>query len=45
MQIPGIEQPFEVTRQFLEGLAKNYLTAIDEVQKIYNHLCAVKGES
>ncbi len=43
MQIPGIERPFEVTPQFLEGLAKNYLTAINEVQKIYNHLCSVKG--
>jgi hypothetical protein len=43
VQIPGIERPFEVTLQFLEGLAKNYLTAIDEVQKIYNHLCSVKG--
>jgi tagaturonate epimerase len=43
MQVPGIERPFEVTRQFLERLAKNYLTAIDEVQKIFNHLCVVKG--
>jgi tagaturonate epimerase len=44
MQIPGIDSPFRVTTQFLEGLAKNYLTAIDEVQKIYSHLCTVKGE-
>src|SRR5665647_2698290 len=44
LQIPGIESPFDVTRQFLTSLAKNYLTAIDEVQKIYNHICAVKGE-
>ena len=45
MQIPGIERPFEVTRQFLEDLAKNYLTAMNEVQKIYNHLCSVKGKN
>lgn len=45
MQIRGIERPFEVTRQFLEDLAKNYLTAIDEVQKIFNHLCSVKGKN
>jgi tagaturonate epimerase len=44
LRVPGIEQPFEVTPQFLESLAKNYLTAINEVQKIYNHLCLVKGE-
>ena len=43
MQIPGIECPFEVTPQFLESLSNNYLTAIDEVQRIYNHLCLVKG--
>ena len=44
MHIPGIERPFEVTPKFLEGLANNYLTAICEVQKIYNHLCSVKGK-
>ncbi len=44
MHIPGIERPFEVTPKFLEGLANNYLTAICEVQKIYNHLCTVKGK-
>ncbi len=44
MHIPGIEQPFEVTVRFLEGLANNYLTAVLEVQKIYNHLCSVKGK-
>jgi hypothetical protein len=44
LHIPGIDRPFEVTLQFLEGLANNYLTAIDEVQKIYNHLCSVKGK-
>jgi hypothetical protein len=45
MKVPGIERPFEVTPHFLRNLAKNYLTAIDEVQKIYNHLCLVKGKS
>jgi hypothetical protein len=45
VHIRGIARPFEVTLHFLEGLAKNYLTAIDEVQKIYHHLCLVKGEN
>jgi len=45
MKIPGIDYPFEVTRPFLESLAENYLTAIDEVQKIYSHLCLVKGKN
>jgi tagaturonate epimerase len=44
MHIPGIGRPFEVTPQFLEDLANNYLTAIGEVQKIYSHLCSVKGK-
>jgi tagaturonate epimerase len=45
MRIPGIEQPFDVTYSFLESLANHYLRAVDEVKKIYDHLCAVKGES
>jgi hypothetical protein len=43
MHIPGIERPFQVTQSFLESLARNYLVAIDEVRKIYTHLCSVKG--
>jgi tagaturonate epimerase len=45
LHIRGIERPFEVTRHFLEGLAVNYLSAIDEVHKIYHHLCSVKGST
>ncbi len=43
IRIPGIEQPFEVTPSFLGSVANNYLLAVDEVRKIYDHLCAVKG--
>jgi hypothetical protein len=33
-----------VNREFLAGLAGNYLTAIGEVHRIYNHLCSIKGK-
>jgi len=45
LTIPGIEKKFRVTREFLSGLADNYLTAIDEVSKIYEHICKAKGRS
>lgn len=43
IKIPGIPRPFDVTHPFLEGMANNYLAALQEVEKIYKHLCAVKG--
>jgi len=42
--IPGIARPFEVTAAFLENLALNYLIALDEVRKIYERICNLKGE-
>ena len=43
MTIPGIEKKFPVNRDFLSNLAKNYLVAMEEVSKIYEHICQVKG--
>jgi tagaturonate epimerase len=42
--IPGIDKPFTVTREFLDRFANHYLTALEEVGKIYKHLCNRKGE-
>jgi hypothetical protein len=43
MTIPGIAGKLDVTREFLSDLAENYLVAMEEVRKIYAHLCSVKG--
>ncbi len=42
--IPGIEKKLTVTREFLSSLAGNYLVAVDEVSRIYDHICRAKGE-
>lgn len=44
MSIPGIEKNLSVTEAFLTNLANNYLVAIEEVRKIYEHICSVKGK-
>jgi len=44
MTIPGIEKKLTVTPEFLSSLAGNYLVAVDEVSKIYDHICQIKGE-
>jgi tagaturonate epimerase len=43
MRIPGIEKDFQVGPVFLSGLADNYLVAANEVSRIYEHICQVKG--
>jgi len=45
MTIPGIEKKLDVTQGFLANLAENYLVAMDEVRKIYNHICSVKDKA
>ncbi|NBC83798.1 MAG: hypothetical protein GVY19_10500 [Bacteroidetes bacterium] len=44
MTIPGIDEEFEVTNAFLEHIADNFLLAVLEVKKIYDHICSKKGE-
>lgn len=41
--VPGITRPFYVTGEFLEKLGSNYLVALDEVRKIYERICHLKG--
>ena len=43
MNIPGIRQKLHVTGDFLTGLAERYLVAVEEVRKIYDHICRIKG--
>ena len=42
--IPGIARPFYVTGDFLEKLASDYLSALEEVKKIYDKISQLKGE-
>ncbi|MFO7370514.1 MAG: tagaturonate epimerase family protein [Bacteroidales bacterium] len=44
LTIPGISRKLMVTRDFLVNLAENYLAAIQEVRKIYDRICEVKGK-
>jgi len=44
MAIPGIERKLPVTELFLANLAENYVIALDEVRKIFERICDVKGK-
>jgi len=44
ISVPGIEKKLNVTREFLTTLAGNYLVAVDEVSRIYEHICRIKGK-
>jgi hypothetical protein len=43
LKIPGIESEYSINREFLAQVADNYLVAITEVKKIYDHIVAKKG--
>jgi tagaturonate epimerase len=43
MSIPGIKQKLNITGEFLQSLAGNYLVALEEVRKIHDHISAIKG--
>ena len=44
LNIPGIDQSFEVTEKGLAAFAKNYLLAIEEAANVYRLLVNKKGE-
>ncbi len=44
LEIPGIDQPFEVNRNFLDRLADMYLPAIKEAERIYRRAENAKGK-
>ncbi len=41
--IPGSNQSFQVTPDFLEHIAKKYLVAVSEIYKIYDKISETKG--
>ncbi len=41
--IPGIDQPFEISRKAIEAIAGKYLLAVQEAGKIYRHIAQAKG--
>ena len=43
LEIPGIEEPFEVSKETLMGIANNFLGAVREAAAIYNHISDTKG--
>ena len=44
LEIPGINEPFETTREDIERVAGKYLKAVQEAGRIYRHVASVKGE-
>src|SRR5947209_5958657 len=44
LEIPGINEPFETTREGIERVAGKYLKAVQEAGRIYRHVASVKGE-
>jgi len=43
INIHGMAQELYITGGFLEGFAENYLVALEEVRRIYDHISAIKG--
>lgn len=43
LQIPGISQPFDVSKELLQGVAEKFLYAAQEAGKIYRHIEKAKG--
>ncbi len=43
LAIPGIKEPFQISRNDLTGIAKNFLGAVREAAAIYNHIANRKG--
>jgi hypothetical protein len=44
IEIPGIGQPFRMTRSEIQHMASKYLLAVEDAGKIYRHITAAKGE-
>ena len=44
LQVPGIEEPLEVSKGILEGIAHNFLAATQQASEIYEYLKKEKGE-
>ncbi|HEX4341976.1 MAG TPA: tagaturonate epimerase family protein [Verrucomicrobiae bacterium] len=43
--IPHIDQPFTITRAYVEQIANKFLLAVQDAGKIYRHIAKAKGEA
>jgi hypothetical protein len=43
VEIPGIAEPFETDKEFVEGVADKFLAAVQHAGAIYQHLAESKG--
>ncbi len=43
LEVPGIAQPFTITRDGIEKIAAKYLLAVEEAGRIYRHIAEKKG--
>ena len=44
IEIPGISEPFETSREEIERIARKFLKAVQDAGAIYRHVASVKGE-
>ena len=44
LEIPGIDEPFETSREEIERIARKFLRAVQDAGAIYRHVVAAKGE-
>jgi tagaturonate epimerase len=44
IEIPGITEPFETTREEIERIARKFLKAVQDAGRIYRRVAAAKGE-
>lgn len=44
LKIPGIDEPFHITKEDLERIAGQFLGAVKEAAAIYTHIADAKGE-
>ncbi|HEX8721538.1 MAG TPA: tagaturonate epimerase family protein [Pyrinomonadaceae bacterium] len=44
IEIPGIREPFETTREEIERIARKFLRAVQDAGRIYRHVASAKGE-
>jgi len=43
LNIPGMAEPFQIEKSFIEQVARDFLFAIKEAGRIYRHIADVKG--
>jgi len=44
LEVPGIEEPFEISRADIERIAIKYLNAVQEAGRLYRHIASAKGQ-